>query len=421
MIAALANRRFELGEYITLSTVAGLFMQQKVAQVGVDLFLGYPVVILNALVLLSLNRLYVNPKHIFAIAALTVFSLMGAYYANTPVQAVVAQILGISLMSVYYFSVLTYSSCSGFALSDWMELYARFAFGVALFGILYLPFQRFSAYGEPYRLHSIFIEPSLFIYLTLPAVGWYANVWLRTRRYGWDLLVFGLAYVLADSSLGFLGLGLIGAFIATSRLSFWKTLGAGILGLSAFAGLMLASANFRVRVLDTFFAVSNADVSQANLSTFAVLSNAYVTYHTFLDHPFLGVGIGGYRFQYERYIGDLSGIPKDFLDLQVNMFDASSMFLRTLAELGIIGPLVLIAFLAVCARVRGARYLEIRNALLPFFIIRMGRYGAYFSTELFFFVALYLLNFMEYRRSRDRQATYPQPSATFEQKPAWQG
>jgi len=397
MIAALANRRFELGEYITLSTVASLFMQQKVAQVGVDLFLGYPVVILNALLLLSLNRLYINPRHFFAIAALATFSLVSAHYANTPVIAVIAQILGISLMSVYYFSVLTSFSDS---LSDWMELYARFAFGIALFGILYLPFQRVGGYGEPDRLHSILVEPSLFIYLTLPAVGWYANVWLRTRRYGWDLLVLGLSYILADSSLGYLGLGLIGAFIATSRLTFWKTLGAGILGFGAFAALFVASSNFRIRVLDTFFAVSNADVSKANLSTFAVLSNAYVTFHTFLDHPLLGVGIGGYRFQYEHYIGDLSGIPEDFLDLQVNMFDASSMFLRSLAELGILGPLILIVFLSVCAQVRGPRHLEIRNALLPFFLIRMGRYGAYFSTELFFFVAIYLLNFMDYRSNR---------------------
>lgn len=409
MIAALANRRFELGEYITLSTVASLFMLQKVAQLGADLFLGYPVVILNALVLLTLNRLYVNPKHILAIATLAVFSMVSAHYASTPVTAVIAQLLGISLMSVYYFSVLT---SFGFALSDWMEIYARFAFGVAFFGILFFPLQRFVDYGEPGRLHSIFFEPSLYIYLTLPAVGWYANVWLRTRRYGWDLLVFALSYMLAESSLGFLGLGLIGAFIATSRLSFWRTLGAGILGMGAFAILMLASSNFRVRVLDTFFAVSNADVSKANLSTFAVLSNAYVTFHTFMDHPLLGVGIGGYKFQYERYIGDLSGIPKDFLDLQVNMFDASSMFLRTLAEFGVIGPLILISFLVVCAQVRGLRYLEIRNALLPFFIIRMGRYGAYFSMELFFFVAIYLLNFMEYRRSRQQPAGYrPSPSA----------
>lgn len=406
MITALANKRFDLGEYITLSTVASLFMQQKIAQVGVDLFLGYPIVVLNALLLLTLNRLYVNPRHVAVITLLAFFSLMAAHLAETPLTAVIAQILGISLMSVYYFSVLT---SFGWSLSDWMETYAKFAFGIALFGILYFPLQRVTGYGEPYRLSSIFIEPSFYVYLTLPAIGWYANVWLRTGCYGWDLLIFGLTYALADSSLGFLGLGLVAAFIATSRLSFWKALAAGILGMGAFTGLMVISSNFRMRILDTIFAASSADVSGINLSSFAVVSNAYVTFRTFLDHPFLGSGIGGYRFQYLRYIGDLSGIPKDYLDQNVNMFDAGSLFLRSLAELGVFGPLVLIGFLAICARVRGARHLEIRNALLPYFMIRMGRYGAYFSLELFFFVAIYLLNFMEYRSSRRMQTSFGNP------------
>jgi len=397
LIAALANRRFDVGEYLTLSTVASLFMQQKMAQVGVDVFLGYPIVIINALLLLTINRLYAHPRHIIAIAGLAIFSLISAHYAATPIRAIASQVIGISLMSVYYFSILTTSK---FSLAEWMELYARFAFGVAVIGILYFPFQRFVGYGEPDRLHSIFIEPAFYIHLTLPAIGWYANVWLRTRRYGWDLLVFGLTYILADSSLGFLGLGLVVVFIATSRLRFWKAVGACALGGVAFAGLMLASSNFRIRVSDTLFAVSAADISKSNMSTFAVLSNAYVTFQTFVDHPFLGVGIGGYQYQYEHYIGDLSGIPKDFLDIQVNMYDASSLFLRATAELGFLGPLILVGFLVICAQVRGERYLEIRNALLPFFIIRMGRYGSYFSLELFFFVALYVLNFMEYRKAR---------------------
>jgi hypothetical protein len=404
VIAALANRRVNVAEYITFSTVASLFMQQKIAQVGIDVFLGYPIVIFNALLLLTINRLYAHARHVLAIAGLAIFSIVSAHYAATPIKAIASQVIGISLMSVYYFSVLT---TSRFSLSDWMELYAKFSFGVAVFGILYFPFQRFGAYGESDRLHSIFIEPAFYVHLTLPAIGWYANIWLRTRRYGWDLLVFGLTYVLADSALGFIGLGLVAVFIATSRLSFWKATGSAILGVIAFAALTLASSNFRTRLIDTFFAVSSSDISKSNLSTFAVLSNAYVTFQTFLDHPFLGVGIGGYQYQYQHYIGDLSGIPKDFLDIQVNMYDASSLFLRTTAELGIVGPLILVGFLAVCAQVRGVRYLEIRNALLPFFIIRMGRYGAYFSLELFFFVALYMLNFMEYRSSRRNSASLP--------------
>ena len=391
----LADRQIAIGEYLVLSTVASIFLQQKIARGGADIFLGYPLIILNTLVLWALNRLYVHPKHIIVVAGLAVFSLVASRSAETPVEAIAAQILGISLMSVYYFSVLTGFNMS---LSDWMAVYSRFAFAVAVFGILFFPFQHFvQDPGVASRLHSIFSEPSFFVYLTLPAVGWYFNMWLNTRSFGLDLLVFAFSYALADSSLGFLGLGMMVLFTFASRLSVWKTIGVGTLGTLAFVGLFFASSNFRVRVLDMFFAVSSSNLAGSDESTFAVLSNAYVTFRSFMDHPLMGVGIGGYRFQYQHYIGDLSGIPKNFADLDVNMFDASSMFMRSLAELGIFGPLALVAFLVICGVVRGTGHLGIRNALLPFFLVRMARYGSYFSLELFFFIAIYLLNFLEYR------------------------
>jgi hypothetical protein len=394
---ALIHRRFDLNEYVIFSTVACLFLQQKIIQGGADIFLGYPIVVLNTLLLLATNRLYVHPRHILALAGLTLFSLLAAHYAKTPANAITSQILGITLMSIYYFGVITSSKLS---LADWMEIYARFAFGIAVLGLLLFPLQRFESSGESDRLHSIFVEPSFYVNLTLPAIGWYVNNWLSTRRYGWDILVFGFTYILADSSLGFLGLILIGIFVATSRLGFWKAVGASITGLGAVGILLLMSSNFRLRVYDTLFAVYSADVSKTNLSTFAFLSNAYVVGQTFMAHPILGVGIGGYQYQYQHYIGDLSGIPKDFLDLQVNMYDASSLFLRALAELGIAGPLTLLSFLIICAQVRSIRFLQIRNALLPYFIIRVGRYGSYFSLEFFFFIAIYLLNYREYRSCR---------------------
>jgi hypothetical protein len=391
----LTARQITVGEYLVLSTVASIFLQQKLARSGVDIFLGYPLIVINTLVLWTLNRLYMHPKHFAVIAGLAVFSIAASHTAGTPVMAIAAQILGISLMSVYFFSVLTGFNMS---LSDWMNVYSRFAFAVAVFGILFFPFQRFiEDPGDAARLHSIFSEPSFFVYLTLPAVGWYFNRWLGTRSFGLDLLVFALSYALADSSLGFLGLGLMILFTVASRLSIWKTIGAGILGCVSFVTLFFVSSNFRLRVIDMFFAVSSSDLSKSDESTFAVLSNAYVTFRSFMDHPLMGVGIGGYRYQYQHYIGDLSGIPKNLVDLDVNMFDASSLFMRSLTELGILGPLSLIAFLIIFGAVKGVRHVEIRNALLPFFLVRMARYGSYFSLELFFFVAIYLLNFLEYR------------------------
>jgi hypothetical protein len=66
----------------------------------------------------------------------------------------------------------------------------------------------------------------------------------------------------------------------------------------------------------------------------------------------------------------------------------------------------LVGFLIVCGRVKGDRYVDIRNALLPYMIVRMSRFGAWFSMEVYFFVGLYLLNYMH-----SRAANRPKPAA----------
>jgi O-antigen ligase len=146
-------------------------------------------------------------------------------------------------------------------------------------------------------------------------------------------------------------------------------------------------------------AIANQDLSGTNASTFALLSNVYVTGQSFLAHPLTGVGIGGYANAYDTYIGNLSGPGLDYLQNSLNRDDANSLILRVAAELGPAGLLVLFGFLIVCARVRGQPYLTIRNALLPYMLIRMARFGAYFSVEVYFFVCLYILNYMQSRAS----------------------
>jgi hypothetical protein len=53
-----------------------------------------------------------------------------------------------------------------------------------------------------------------------------------------------------------------------------------------------------------------------------------------------------------------------------------------------------------CARVRGPEYVLIRNATLPYLIVRMTRMGHYFTVELYFFAGIYLLNYLNYLGER---------------------
>jgi hypothetical protein len=96
--------------------------------------------------------------------------------------------------------------------------------------------------------------------------------------------------------------------------------------------------------------------------------------------------------------------------ISLNMFDASSLYFRTAAELGLVGLVALFGFLIVCSRVRGDQHVDIRNALMPYVIVRMSRYGAWFSLELYFFLGLLLLNYLHSRAQYGRRAV-PKPVA----------
>ena len=349
-LKATLERPFGVDAYLPWSTVVSALLFIPVAP---SVMLGYLIILPNTLLLLALDRIAIHRHHLIAILAVAGFSLIGACLAGTELKPIIMQVAGITVTSVYYFNALTNF---GISLSRWMQMYVRVAFIIALFGILIWIAARLLQVGDG-RLAAIYLEPSHYIFLTLPAVGYSIGRFIAQRRYGWESAVFTLTYVLADSSLGFLGLLLIGLFIVAPRLG------------------------------------------GTNASTFALLSNVYVTSQSFQEHPLTGVGIGGYANAYDTHIGTLTGPGLTFLRESLNRDDANSFFLRVAAELGIPGLIVLFSFLILCARVKGPSFEAVRNAILPYLLVRLGRFGAYFSVELYFFVGIYLLNYLDYRRS----------------------
>jgi O-antigen ligase len=220
-----------------------------------------------------------------------------------------------------------------------------------------------------------------------------------------------LSYLLADSALGYAGLMLTFMLIFSRHLSFWRILGGLVLMAAAVGALFFASDNFRLRARDTVVAVATQDLSGSNGSTFALLSNLYVAGRAFIDHPLIGVGIGGYGHAYDIYIEDLTGVDLKNLPFNLNKEDANSLFLRVAAEMGIVGLVALFGFLITCGRVRGSPYREIRNLFVPYIAVRMSRFGGYFSMEIYFFMGLYLLNYLNYRRSIATFVPQRQPPA----------
>jgi hypothetical protein len=204
-LKAALTERIDIEDYLAWSTVVSVLLFIPIMP---SIFLGYLVAILNCLILLVFDRLTIHRNHLIALLSIAGFSLIGAFSADAGIKPIIAQTVGIAVLSVYYFSALTNL---GIGLSRWMEMYVRVAFLAALLGILQWAIARELHIGDG-RLKSIFIEPSHYVFLTLPAVGYCINRYVIKREYGWETLLFVLTYVLADSSLGFLGLLLIGLF-----------------------------------------------------------------------------------------------------------------------------------------------------------------------------------------------------------------
>jgi hypothetical protein len=387
---------FLVENWLLYSTIASLFMGTMLTHKGVDIFYGYPIVVLNTAILLALNRLVIHRNHAIFVGAVMLISLIAAKGSGTSVFSVAQQILGSLVFSVYYFSMLT---TYGISVPRWMKLYTNAALLVGIWGIIDYIARTLHIFNQTNqtRLHSILPEPSFFVYLTLPAVAVYVNAQLRSGGYRVELAIFALCYYLADSALGYIGLLFIAYFAFLPKLNFWRMCGFVLLASGAFVGLFYASGNFRQRVVDTFLGIVLLNLQHVNTTTYALLSNVYVTVKTFIKHPLIGVGIGGYANAYSNYASDPALQSDDPQAIGFNMYDASSLFLRVAAELGLVGLVALIGFLIVCARVKGPEHVAIRNALVPFFLIRMGRYGAYFSLDLYFFVGLYVLNYLHYR------------------------
>ena len=392
-------------EYLIWSTVVAVLM---FVPIHGSFQFGYVIIIINVIILLALGQLTIHRNHMLTLLTLAGFSLIGTLSSGTPLNAPISQLVGISLLSVYFFSALV---ILGPSLIHWMEIYMRAAFVIAIVGLVKWAIGRVLHADDP-RLTSIYSEPSFFVYVTLPAAGYCINCFADERRYGQEAIIFLSSYLLANSALGFLGLFIVGFLVYAPRLKGWQLLSGAITVCVLLAGLYIASTDIRLRTNEMVTAIAKQDLSGTGATTFAFLSNIYVTSQSFLAHPLTGIGLGGYANAYDKYIDDIIGINdienlgRELLNsMELNRDDAASMFLRVAAELGIPGLLFLIGFLIVCARVRGEPYTMIRNCMLPYLIVRMTRMGHYFTVELYFFAGIYLFNYLNYRKACRMDAT----------------
>lgn len=305
---------------------------------------------------------------------------------------VTKEFLGISTSVLYYF-------CFFKIIDNDFEraffAYAKIAFWFAVIAFPIWLGSCISQHGFE-RLRGLEPEPTTFCQVVLPAYYWYGYHYIKSRKHGTEVAVLTLALILTNSSNGYLSVAFGVILLMSGRLKHLIAIplvAGGLLGL-AYA----SSANVKTRVDDTFFALATQDVGGSNLSTYALISNLFVTQQVLKESPVIGNGLGSNPISHNRYIGNVSGIER-FLETGaegLNAPDASSLALRTLSELGILGFSGIAIFLYRFYVGGPGSRAAISNALLVYYFLKLLRSPLYFDPELFFFIFVYILNRRHY-------------------------
>jgi hypothetical protein len=257
-----------------------------------------------------------------------------------------------------------------------------------------------------YRLQSVTLEPSFIAYTFAPVV--FLSIYnLFNKRHFlisrlWSVL-FILAYVLTFSSVAYFSLLLCLVLLFFSRWTIRKlVLSGGAITLIALVaiGMYRLFPDVRLRVDDTLFGFS-ADITKpevytaVNLSTYALLSNLYVTQEALKEKPFFGNGIGTYKAVYDKF---LPAHMKAYWAL--NRADANSMGLRLFAETGIVGLTIFLFFLYHFKASMRAGYSSeekvlwiINNGILVLLILTVLRNGNYTILGKMLFCLMYYLSY----------------------------
>jgi hypothetical protein len=257
-----------------------------------------------------------------------------------------------------------------------------------------------------YRLQSVTLEPSFIAYTFAPVV--FLSVYnLFNRRHflisRWWSVLFMLAYVLTFSSVAYLSILICLLLLYFSRWTIRKLMLSGIvtalIALLA-VGMYRLFPDVRLRVDDTLFGFS-ADIRKpevyttVNLSTYALLSNLYVTQEALKEKPFFGNGIGTYKAVYDRFL------PADMKAYwALNRADANSMGLRLLAETGLIGLTLFFFFLYHFKASMHAGYSPeqkvlwiLNNGILVLLLLSVLRNGNYTILGKMLFCLMYYLSY----------------------------
>jgi hypothetical protein len=374
-------------KYLLYSTIAGLFSSSLVYSGALNIQFFYLLMVANLCLMMLMRRLQISVGLLALIAFLAFSGGLGILRGTDTITRVAKELLGISISATYF---CCFFRAIGFDVELCVKTYARFAYWVAIIGILiYLP--DWILFNQ-YRLHSVLHEPAMFAFTCLPALYYFADRWLTERIFGKELLVMSVAFVLCQSSTGFIGV-LVGVCIFGFRFPRARVLTPFMIGIVGTV-LYYSSSDFALRLGDSVSVAQGEDVSKVNLSTYALYSNIYVTKQVLSLHPIMGNGLGSHGKSYDQYVAGVPGIEA-YLgseSIGLNAEDASSLANRILSEMGILGLAVSFWFIWHFRPEGYGPVDTLCKGICVYFAVALLREGVYFSNEEWFFIIFYALH-----------------------------
>ena len=359
--------------------------------------------------LLFKKKLRLSKWFMLIIMAITIHSVINVLLGNSQFDLMIKQILGISISFVFFSNYVNennYMSCIKAYLNaavfisvfSIIQQIARLLNITYIYNLQWLVKEQLSP-TPLYRSVTIFREPAecaLFlvvaVYIAVYCmVGKYRNTLKSELKLSLNSsLIIIVGFLFTFSSIGYVGLLIIGVFIWFDYKHTFKQLFISIMIIIAFIALYELVPEFRMRIDDTLnlFFVSG-ELAENNLSSQTLYINFRIAIMNLVNTFGLGSGIGSHQIAYENYKSELN-LTGVYLFL--NSEDANSLALRVMSELGIF------AVIGICiwiiknksAEVGKINYI-INFSCIVYFALQLLRYGHYFYYGIWFWVWIYLL------------------------------
>lgn len=379
--------KLNLDKYLLYSSVFAIFSEGFFFNFIIDWKLLYLIIFINYFLIIKYKTLRVHKTFLIVVASLFAHAILCYTIIQIPPNYFISQLLGITITGLYFYNFFLVAE-----LSKVTKLYLSLSFYIAILGLIFyfLKLNPFAYFDNEFRLMSIFKEPAHFVVVILPACYFF----LRSKLFLKFFVLF-ISIILSESSLGYIGCGMMFIFPFFNLKKFKYLLVAVPLVLTVFFYTYKNFESFQMRVddsMDNLTVLKNGKFDEStNLSSYVMLTNLYIAKQNIIEHP-LGSGIGSHHYMFTtRYHKTMR--PPNYINKLGhkfdNSFDANSLFTRISSEFGIIGIICVIFFLIRSFNLSFSNSNFILQGILIYFLLKLFRDGTYFPPELFFFIWMF--------------------------------